>query len=70
MQVKKPVRTVHGTMDWFKIEKAVCVKALYCHPAYLTYAKYITRNARLNESQAGIKLQGEITTSDRLMIPL
>ena len=26
------VRTGHGTMDWFKIGKAV-----YCHPAYLTY---------------------------------
>ena len=24
------VRTGHGTMDWFKIGKAV-----YCHPAYL-----------------------------------
>ena len=36
MQIKKPVRTVHGTMDWFKIEKAVCVKAVYCQHAYLT----------------------------------
>ena len=25
----------HGTMDWFKIGKGV--KAVYCHPAYLTY---------------------------------
>ena len=34
-------------------------KAVYCHPAYLTYlydAEYIIRNARLNESQAGIKI--------------
>ena len=23
-------------MDWFKIEKE-CDKAVYCHPAYLTY---------------------------------
>ena len=30
------VRTGHGTMDWFKIGKVV-VKAVYCHPAYLTY---------------------------------
>ena len=26
------VRTGHGTMDWFQI-----IKAVYCHPAYLTY---------------------------------
>ena len=31
------VRTEHGTTDWFQIGKRVCVKAVYCHPAYLTY---------------------------------
>ena len=31
------------------------VKAVYCHPAYLTYAEYIMRNAGLDEAQAGIK---------------
>ena len=30
------VRTGHGKMDWFKIGKGV-VKAVYYHPAYLTY---------------------------------
>ena len=30
------VRTGHGTADWFQIEKEY-VKAVYCHPAYLTY---------------------------------
>ena len=30
------VRNGHGTMDWFQIGKGV-VKAVYCHPAYLTY---------------------------------
>ena len=30
------VRTGHGTMDWFKTEKEY-VKAVFCHPAYLTY---------------------------------
>ena len=29
------VRTGHGTTDWFQIEKGF-VKAVYCHPAYLT----------------------------------
>ena len=32
------VRTGHGTTDWFQIEKgSKYVKAVYCHPAYLTY---------------------------------
>ena len=30
------VRTGHGTTDWFQIGKGV-VKAVYCHPVYLTY---------------------------------
>ena len=33
------------------------VKAVYCHPAYLTYM-YIMRNAGLEEAQAGIKIVG------------
>ena len=32
------------------------VKAVYCHPAYLTYAEYIMLNAGLDEAQAGIKI--------------
>ena len=33
------------------------VKAVYCHPAYLTYMqKYIMRNAGLDEEQPGIKI--------------
>ena len=33
------------------------IKAVYCHPAYLTlYAEYTMRNARLDEAQAGIKI--------------
>ena len=34
------------------------VKAVYCHPAYLTYIKYIMWNAGLDEAQAGIKIAG------------
>ena len=35
------------------------IKAVYCHPAYLTYnAEYIMWNAGLDESQAGIKIAG------------
>ena len=32
------------------------VKAVYCHPAYLTYMH--STNARLDEAQAGIKIAG------------
>ena len=34
------------------------IKAVYCHPAYLTYAEYIMRNAGLDKTQAGIKIAG------------
>ena len=30
------VRTGHGTTDWFQIGMKY-IKAVYCHPAYLTY---------------------------------
>ena len=29
-------------MDWFKIRKGAYVKAIYCHPAYLTYMQSIS----------------------------
>ena len=35
------------------------VKAVYCHPAYLTYMQSTScKNARLGDSQAGIKIAG------------
>ena len=30
------VRSGHGTKDWFQVGKEY-IKAVYCHPAYLTY---------------------------------
>ena len=33
-------------------------RAVYCHPAYLTFAEYIIRSARLDEAQAVIKIAG------------
>ena len=47
------VRTGHGTTDWLFHEKKEYVKAVYCHPAYLTYMQSIMQNARLDEAQAG-----------------
>ena len=35
------------------------MKAVYCHPAYLTYnAEYIIWNAEVYEAQTGIKIAG------------
>ena len=34
------------------------IKAIYCHPAYLTYAEYIMQNVGLDEAQAVIKIDG------------
>ena len=36
------VRTGHRTTDWFQIGKGV-FKAVYCHPAYLTYMQSTSR---------------------------
>ena len=41
------------------------IKAVYCHPAYLTYTEYIMQNARLDEAQAGIKIAGRNTNNLR-----
>ena len=51
------VRTLHETMDCFKIGKALIG---YILSPYLfnLYAEYIMQNARLDEAQAGIKIVG------------
>ena len=36
------VRTGHGTTDWFQIGRDY-VKAVYCHPDYLTYIQSKSR---------------------------
>ena len=42
------------------------VKAVYRHPAYLTYMQeYIMQNAELDEAQAGIKIAGWNTNNFR-----
>ena len=65
------IRTRHGTTDWFQIEKGVSQGCILSFSLFNFYAEYIMRNARLDESQDGIKTAGEIsTTSDMQMIPL
>ena len=50
------VRTGHGTTDWFQIGKGVHQSCILSPCLFYFYAKYIMRNARLDEAQAGIKI--------------
>ena len=52
------VRTRHGTTDWFQIGKGVCQGCILSPCLFNLYAEYITWNAGLDESQAGIKTAG------------
>ena len=52
------VKTRHGTTDWFKIGKEVCQGCILSCCLSKLCAEYIMWNARLDESQAGIKTAG------------
>ena len=54
------VRTGHETADWFHIGKGVGQGCILSHYLFKLYAEYIMRNAGLEETQAGIKIAGEI----------
>ena len=70
MQVRKTVRTGHGTTDWFQIGKGVRQGCILSPCLFNFYAEYIMRNAGLNEAQAAIKIAGRnINNSDMQMIP-
>ena len=49
------VIAVHGTTDWFQIEKGVRKGYILSSCLFNLYAEYIMRNAGLDEAQAGIK---------------
>ena len=52
------VRTGRGPTDWFQIGKGVCQGCILSPCLFNLYAKYIMRNAGLDEAQAGIKTAG------------
>ena len=52
------IRTLHGTTDWFKIGKGVRQGCVLLPCLFNLNAEYIMQNARLDESQVGIKTAG------------
>ena len=54
------VRSGHGTTDWFQIGKGVRQGCILSPCLSNFYAEYITRNAGLEETQAGIKIARSI----------
>ena len=63
------VRTGHGTTDWFQEKEYV--KAVYCHPAYLTYMQSTSLDTLdWKKHKLESRLPGEISiTSDMQMTP-
>ena len=60
-----PVRTGHGTIDWFQIRKGIHQGYILSPCLYNLYAEYIMRNAGLDEAEAGIKIAGRNTNNLR-----
>ena len=56
MQVRKQQLELDMEQQTGSTSEKEYIKAVYCHPDYLTYAEHIMRNAGLDEAQAGIKI--------------
>ena len=52
------VRTGHGNRDWFQTGKGVCQGCMLSPCLFNFYPEYNTKNAGLEEAQAGIKIAG------------
>ena len=52
------IGTLYGKTDWFTIEKGVWQGCVLLPCLFNFYAEYIMWDARLDESQAGIKIAG------------
>ena len=52
------VKTGHGTTNWFQIGKGVRQGCILSPCLFNLDAEYVTRNAGLEEAQAGIKIAG------------
>ena len=59
MQVKKQqLEPRHGTTDWFQIGKGVHQGCILSPCVFNLYAEYIMGNARQDEAETGIKIDG------------
>ena len=56
------VRTGHVTKSWFKIGKGVNQECILSPCSLNLHSKYIMQNARLDESQGGIKIKISATS--------
>ena len=65
METKLSCATRLGTIDWFKIGKGVWQGYILSPCLFNFYAEYIMQNARLDESQARIKIVRRNTNSLR-----
>ena len=72
IQVKKQVRTGHGTTDWFQIRKGVHQDCILSPCLFNLYAEYIMHNTGLMKHKLESRLSGEIPiTSDiQMTLPL
>ena len=52
------VRTGHGTTDWFQIGNGVHQGCFVSPCLFNLNAEYMVQNARLDEAQAGINIDG------------
>ena len=59
------VKTRHGTTNWFQIGKGVGQGCILSSCLFKFYAEYIMLNARLDDSQAGIKIARRNTNNLR-----
>ena len=57
------VRTGHGTTDWFQIQKGVSQGSILLFCLFNIFSESIMWNARLDETQAGIKIAGRNTNN-------
>ena len=53
------VKSEHGTMHWFQIGKEVHQGCILSPCSFNLYTEYMTRNAGLDEAQAGIRITGK-----------
>ena len=62
---EETVRTLHGTMYWFKTAKRVYQGCMLSPILFNWYAEYIMQNARLDESLTRLKISGRNTNNLR-----